>query len=106
MVIDSETGEITDVLPFENKLDIVLYGEQESQSMFLTNAIEAGNKVLMNINKVIMKGKPVTTYNTRLQQEANAGDNFIYIETGLTGWDSGHILLAPTSTSYLHSEYV
>ena len=28
------------------------------------------------------------------------------IDTGLTGWNSGHVLLAPTSTSFKHSEYM
>lgn len=29
--------------------------------MFFTNAIEAGNKVLMNINEVRMYGQPIAT---------------------------------------------
>lgn len=57
--------------------------------MFYTNAIEAGNKVLMNTGKIEMFGLPVEQKMTRLHLSAQVGDNTIKVDKGLVGWEPG-----------------
>ncbi len=46
---------------------ITLYGEKENSHIVYANAIEAGNKILANTNKVSMYGKQRTGL-TRLKE--------------------------------------
>jgi hypothetical protein len=43
--------------PFNRTAKITLYGEKENQHILWDNAIEAGNKILANTNKISMYGK-------------------------------------------------
>ena len=70
-----------------------------------TNAIEAGNKILANTNKIAMYGKPRSKM-SRLTKIANIGDTIIYVEPGLD-WVAGDRLgLAPTTMNCRNQDYV
>jgi hypothetical protein len=43
--------------PFTKKATITLYGKRNEETIVFDNAIEAGSKVLANINKVYMYGQ-------------------------------------------------
>jgi len=43
--------------PFTDNCNIILYGEKNSQGIVMDNAVEAGNKILANINVVSIFGK-------------------------------------------------
>jgi len=51
---------------FPHNVTITLYGEKESDAIVYDNAIEAGNKLIANVNKVFIYGKPRKQTLTRL----------------------------------------
>jgi len=82
--------------PYLKNCEITLYGLRNEKAIVYDNAIEAGNKLIANINKVRMYGQNRAKM-TRLVREAKAGDEVIYVEKDLD-WKAGdRIALAPTS---------
>ena len=45
-------------IPYQRNANIVLYGEKENQHIVYSNAIEAGNKILLNTASLSIVGKP------------------------------------------------
>jgi hypothetical protein len=56
--------------PFQNVAKIVLYGEKEFETMVYDAAIEAGNKLIANVGRIKMYGKPRKQTMTRLMAPA------------------------------------
>jgi len=56
--------------PHLKQARITLYGEKQFESIVYDNAIEAGNKLIANINELRMFGKPRTKNMFRLLREA------------------------------------
>jgi len=44
--------------PMEKNARLTLYGERNAETIVYDNAIEAGNKLIANVNKIRMYGKP------------------------------------------------
>ena len=82
-------------------------GEQESDTIFWSNAIEAGNKCLINTGLLSLWGKPIGKNMLRLLAPAYPGDTTIQVDTSdiSESWGSGDTLLfAPTSYDRLSTE--
>lgn len=89
----------TPEIPYLRKAKITLYGEKANQHMVYTNSFEAGNKILVNINKVSLHGSERNKL-SRLTKEAYPGDETIFVGKNLD-WTAGdRIGLAPTTTRY------
>jgi len=73
----------TKEFPHQHEARITLYGEKNAEAIVYDNAIEAGNKVIANVNEMRLFGKPRTKSMFRLLQEAQRGSNEIWVETGL-----------------------
>jgi hypothetical protein len=86
--------------PYQNNALITLFGEKNAEAMVYDNAIEAGNKLIANVNVVKMFGKQRTKKMTRLHQEANKGDTEIYVETDLDLVAGDRIALMATSYKF------
>jgi len=84
---------------------ITLYGEKNAGAIVYDNAIEAGNKVLANVNVVKMFGKDRMKKMTRLHAEANKGDTQITVEPGLDLVAGDRIALAATSYHHHAGDY-
>jgi hypothetical protein len=69
--------------PHQMQARITLYGEKNAEAIVYDNAIEAGNKVIANVNEMRLFGKPRTKTMFRLLQEAQKDSNEIWVETGL-----------------------
>jgi len=54
----------------EKNARITLYGEKQAEAIVYDNAIEAGNKLIANINEMRLFGKPRTKNMFRLLSEA------------------------------------
>jgi len=83
--------------PMEKKARITLYGEKQMETIVYDNAIEAGNKLIANVNVMRMYGKPRQWKMTRLTRPANKGSNEIYVEPGLEIFEGDRLALFPTS---------
>lgn len=59
--------------PMEMKARITLYGEKQQETIVYDNAIEAGNKLIANINVMRMYGKPRQWKMSRLTRPALRG---------------------------------
>jgi hypothetical protein len=81
LLIGNETN------PFPGSAKIVLYGAQEDQYTVISDATQAGNKILANTNIVKIYGKPRSKLG-RLNAEVQKGANTIKVETGLD-WVAG-----------------
>jgi hypothetical protein len=90
--------------PFLHKAKITLHGSRNMESIVYDNAIEAGNKVLANVNVVQMHGIKRTKHMTRLHAEAIQGATSITVETGLDLIQGDRLALAPTGYDYVTSE--
>lgn len=73
--------------------------------MLLSNAVEAGNKIIANAGDIRMYGK-YRSYNTRLAQSAQVGETNIKVGIGLDWVPGDYIVLAPTASDNLASDYV
>jgi len=58
-------------------------GEKDKEAMVFDGAIEAGNKLIANVNKVYMFGKPRLNKMSRLLRPAEKGQTEIQVESGL-----------------------
>lgn len=72
------TGELivgTEEEPFPMEAEIILYGEADAASFVYDGAIEAGNKLISNLNLVSMYGTPrqENSYQTRLMNTLDSG---------------------------------
>jgi hypothetical protein len=86
--------------PYQHNALITLFGEKNAEAIVYDNAIEAGNKLIANVNVVKMFGKPRTKKMTRLHMEANKGDTEIYVESGLDLVDGDRIVLTATGFKF------
>jgi len=86
--------------PYEKNAQITLHGEKNAATIVYDNAIEAGNKLIANVNVINMYGKPRTTKMARLHQEANMNDKEIKVETGLDLKAGDMIALITTSLKF------
>jgi len=87
--------------PFTDNCNIILYGERKSMAIAYDNAVEAGNKVFVNLNKVKMYGKARNQTMTRLELPAKKGDQTLKVAKGLELYPGDRLALL--STSY-HNE--
>jgi hypothetical protein len=86
--------------PYQHNALITLFGEKNAESIVYDNAIEAGNKLIANVNVVKMYGKQRTKKMTRLFQEANKNDKEIKVEPGLDLVVGDRIALLATSYKF------
>ena len=90
--------------PHQHKAQITLLGEKEADSLVFDNAVETGNKVIVNTNLIKMFGKSRSLNLARLHDTANKGDTQIKVETGLDLVDGDMIALVATSIKFDASE--
>jgi hypothetical protein len=83
--------------PYMKNCTIEMVGDYASRAIVYDNAIEAGNKIIANINKVRMYGKKRTKNMSRLMKPAMAGDTIMQIEKGLDLVPGDRIAFLPTS---------
>jgi len=81
-----------------------LFGEKNAETIVYDNAIEAGNKVLANVNVVKMFGKPRAKKMFRLHASANKGDTSILTEPSLDLVAGDRIGIAATNYIFDHGE--
>lgn len=67
------------------------------ETIVYDNAIEAGNKLIANINVLRIYGEARSWRMTRLKQPALKGGNEIVVEPGLQVFQGDRIALLPTS---------
>lgn len=67
------------------------------ETIVYDNAIEAGNKLIANVNVLRMYGKPRGWKMTRLHQPALKGASEMYVEPGLDITAEDRLGLLPTS---------
>ena len=82
--------------PFTGNLKIILYGDPLKRQMVFENSFAPGNKLISNTGLIQMYGKPRKQM-SRLQQQANPGDQYIIVELGLDWAYGDRIGLAPTN---------
>ena len=75
-------------------------------AMVYDNAIEAGNKLIANVNKIFMYGKPRGKTLTRLEAPANKGATNFTIEKGLDFVTGDRLALLATSYYQAGGDYV
>lgn len=73
LVIGNETHR------FNNSATIVLHGKKDEQHIVYDGAIEAGNKLIANVGKISMYGKPRPTF-SRLRAPCLRGDSSIMVD--------------------------
>ena len=83
--------------PFLGDLTIMLHGEKDAKAIVYDNAIEAGNKLIANLNIMRIYGKQRSHHFSRLYKEALKGDTSITIATGLDVVAGDRLALLPTS---------
>jgi len=83
--------------PMEKNARITLYGEKQMETIVYDNAIEAGNKLIANVNVMKIYGKKRSWKMTRLHQPALKGDKHFYVEPGLDMVAGDRLGLLPTS---------
>ena len=82
--------------PFEREAKITLIGEQDSETLVMSGAIEAGNKVIVNIGKLEFYGKPRSRW-SRLRAAVNKNDAEATVEAGLDWIAGDQLYFAPTA---------
>jgi len=92
--------------PFLNKFTIILHGEKDAKAIVYDNAIEAGNKLIANLNVMRIYGKQRSHHFSRLLQEAKKGDKKITIQKGMDLEAGDRIALLPTSYDNMASDDV
>jgi hypothetical protein len=92
--------------PYLKNCKIELYGEKDQKAIVYDNAIEAGNKLIANVNKLRMFGKKRTKNWTRLQAPAEKGATQITIEKGLDIVKDDRLGLLPTAFDQTASDDV
>lgn len=92
--------------PFNATAKIILQGEKSAMAIVYDNAIEAGNKLIANVNKIFMYGKPRGKTLTRLEAPANKGATNFTIEKGLDFVTGDRLALLTTSYHHEAGDYV
>jgi len=92
--------------PFNATAKIILHGEKSAMAIVYDNAIEAGNKLIANVNKIFMYGKPRAKTLTRLSAPANKGATNFTIEKGLDFVTGDRLALLATSFYQAGGDYV
>jgi hypothetical protein len=90
--------------PYEKNCKIELFGEKDQKAIVYDNAIEAGNKLIANVNKLRMFGKKRTKNWTRLLAPAEKGATSITVEKGLDLVEGDRVALLPTSYDNVASD--
>jgi hypothetical protein len=83
--------------PYAKNARITLYGEKQMETIVYDNAIEAGNKLIANVNILRIYGKARGWSMTRLSSPAEKGSNSFYVEAGLDIVPGDRLALLPTS---------
>jgi hypothetical protein len=83
--------------PHNGTCEIILYGEKNARAIVYDNAIEAGNKLIANINVMKIYGKRRSHNMARLHKEALKGDKEILINKGMDLVKGDRLALVPTS---------
>lgn len=83
--------------PYEKNGRITLYGEKQMETIVYDNAIEAGNKLIANINVMRIYGKKRGWKMTRLLNPALKGSNELEVEPGLEIFEGDRLGVLPTS---------
>jgi len=65
--------------PYLGNLTIMLHGEKDAKHIVYDNAIEAGNKLIANLNIMRIYGKQRSHHFSRLYREAKKGDTEIHV---------------------------
>lgn len=92
--------------PFQNKIEIVLHGNNTTPSAFVFSpAVPVGNKNFIITSQVKFYGKPRST-SSRLTMDAYPGQEKIFVAPGLD-WEAGDIIgLAATNMDWSNYETV
>lgn len=69
--------------PFLGNCTIKLHGEKDAKHIVYDNAIEAGNKLIANLNIMRIYGKQRSHHFSRLFKEAKKGDKEIHVDKGM-----------------------
>lgn len=72
--------------------------------MVYDNAIEAGNKLIANVNLVSMYGKPRKFQYTRLLESVKKGAKTFTLESGLELVTNDTLVIAPTGYDFEASD--
>lgn len=89
--------------PYQRKAKITLYGDVDSQTITISNANEAGNKLIANNGEIRMYGKSRSRM-SRLLAEAQKGDTTVQVSPNLD-WVAGDLIgLAATGLKHLEAE--
>lgn len=83
--------------PYTKNCTITLYGERNAQTIAYDNAIEAGNKLIANVNKMRIFGQSRGWQMSRLTAPALKGENEFFIEPNLDVRVGDRLGLLPTS---------
>jgi len=92
--------------PYLKNCKIILSGEKDQKAIVYDNAIEAGNKLIANLNVLEIHGKKRAQKMTRLLAPALKGDTSITVEKGLDFVTGDRLGLLPTSTQNVASDDV
>ena len=83
--------------PMQKNARITLFGEKDAVSIVYDNAVEAGNKIIANINKLRVYGMPRGWKMTRLTAPALRNSSEFFIEPYLDVRVGDRLGLLPTS---------
>jgi len=92
--------------PFLGLCTIMLHGEKDAKHIVYDNAIEAGNKLIANLNIMRIYGRQRSHHFSRLFKEAKKGDTEIVIARGMDMVAGDRIALLPTSYGNMASDDV
>jgi hypothetical protein len=92
--------------PFLGLCTIMLHGEKDAKHIVYDNAIEAGNKLIANLNIMRIYGKQRSHHFSRLFLEAKKGDKTITIAKGMDLVAGDRLALLPTSYDNMASDDV
>jgi len=92
--------------PYTMKGRITLYGEKGAETIVYDNAIEAGNKLIANVNIMRIYAVPRKWKMTRLSRPAERGQSDIWIEPGLEIFEGDRLAVLPTSYEAHNSDDV
>lgn len=83
--------------PMEKNARITLYGEKSAETIVYDNAIEAGNKLIANVNIMRIYGKARQWKMSRLREEVLKGAKEFKIDANLEIFPGDRLGLLPTS---------
>ena len=90
--------------PYNGQASIILYGAPTDESLYMSNYVEAGNKV-MAINGLVKFFGQTRDRISRLKATVFRGNTSAFVSSGLD-WRAGDkIALLPTAVQKLHTDY-